>query len=340
MNYIARSWPRRLTLWLNSHMKLEPKTKKPITLVTRLEHKSSQTLLEFLSKRFSYHNPDEWRERIQEGKVKVNGLTPSEGQPLRPGDEVAYTTQSWEEPEVNPNYRVVFEDETVLVISKPAPLPVHAIGAYFQNTLMHLLRRDRPEAQNYHLVHRLDSETSGLLLLAKDKGLVALYQKEWDERVKKSYKAIVFGMFDESPIRLEASIGSKVGSSIRMKLAVNGDGGHPAVTEFKLLEKRGKFSMVEARLLTGRTHQIRVHLEHLGYPIVGDKIYSGNDEVFPYFHENGWDDWVKNRVLLPRQALHAFRLEFTHLKTCDKMVFEDPLPDDLSQFWESAGSRV
>jgi 23S rRNA pseudouridine1911/1915/1917 synthase len=317
-------------------MKLEPKTKKPITLVTRLEHKSSQTLLEFLAKRFPYHGPDEWRERIQEGKIKVNGLSPSEGQPLRAGDEVAYTTQAWEEPEVNPDYRVVHEDEALLLLSKPAPLPVHAIGAYFENTLMHLLRRDRPEAQDYHLVHRLDSETSGLLLLAKDKKTLKAMQKQWESgEVQKTYRAIVFGSFDPQVRHVDLPIGPLKGSRIRMKLGVHQENSRASVTDFERLEMKEDFSLLEVKPLTGRTHQIRVHLEHLGHPIVGDKLYSGDEETFLHFIDEGWDEWLKEKVLLPRQALHAFRLEFNHPETGQRKIFEDPFPQDLSDFWNN-----
>ena len=317
---------------------------KEITLVSQITQKSSQTLIEFLSGRFTYLSPEEWQGRIRDGKVKVNGLQSSENQPLRAGDEVAYTTNSWEEPEVNPNYRVIYEDGALLVISKPAPLPVHAIGAYFRNTLTQLLRKDRPEAKDFHLVHRLDSETSGILVMAKDKKHLKTLQEKWGAKglvagesvsVVKTYRAIVFGKFQEGSIRLEAPIGPKKGSEVRMKLAVVREGGQASVTDFELLETKGNFSLIRAKPLTGRTHQIRVHLEHLGFPIVGDKLYSGKDETFLHFYEHGWDDWLKERVILPRLALHAFGLEFPHPVTGKKMFFEEPLPEDLSGFWKA-----
>ena len=324
-------------------MKLEP-IDKEVTLVSRITQKSSQTLLEFLAGRFRYLSREEWAGRIRDGKVKVNDRPPSEDQPLRAGDEVAYTTRSWEEPEVNPHYRVVHEDEALLVLSKPAPLPVHAIGAYFRNTLTQLLRKDRPEAKDFHPVHRIDSETSGLLVMAKDKKYLKTLQEKWGAKglgkgqpqVVKTYRAIVFGGFPEGPTLLEKPIGPKEGSEVRMKLAVTQDG-QPSITEFELLEAKKGFSLIQARPLTGRTHQIRVHLEHLGFPLVGDKLYSGDDETFLHFYETGWDDWLKERVLLPRAALHAFGLEFPHPLTGKRMVFEDAMPEDLSSFWNDLG---
>ncbi|HVZ81310.1 MAG TPA: RluA family pseudouridine synthase [bacterium] len=315
-------------------MKLEPKTKKPITLVSRIDKRSSETLLDFLCRRFPYHSPDEWTERIREGKITVNGLAPSEGQPLRAGDEVAYTTQAWEEPEVARDYRIVHEEEGFLVVAKPAPLPVHAIGAYFENTLTHLLRSDRPEAENWDLVHRLDSETSGLIVLAKDKKTLKKLQTDWNERTQKTYRAIVFGEFPEGSMRVDRPIGPLKGSRIRMKLGVDQEKAKPSITDFTRWEVKKGFSLLEVKPVTGRTHQIRVHLESLGYPLVGDKLYSGDEETFLRFMDEGWTDWLQGKVLLPRQALHAFRIEFDHPATGKRLSFEDPLPADLRKFWE------
>ncbi len=379
-----------------------------VALTTAIKNKSSQTLLDFLCRRFHYHNRSEWAERIANQRVTVNDRQASEGQPLLAGDVVTYLTTPWAEPIVNRNYKVVYEDKSLFVVSKPAPLPVHAVGAYFQNTLMAMLRKDIPEAKDYQLIHRLDAETSGLLLMVKDRSLVSVLQKQWkalDTRepsplagegrvrgdgavelpdvvgarhalpesdgavklsgvvaagpracppdvlvpsfvdvgarhalpeggsVRKTYRAIVFGKFPDSQKRLEAPIALIKNGPIRMKAGVDWAKGKPSITEFELLETRKNFSLVEMKLLTGRTHQIRVHLEHLGYPIVGDKLYSGTDETFLHFYEKGWDDWLKEKILLPRMALHAYRLDFSHPGSGERMTLEDPLPEDLMNFW-------
>jgi len=314
---------------------------REVTLTSYISQKSSQTLLQYLAKRFAYHSEAEWQERIQAGKVVVNGHAASEGQPLRAGDEVAYTTSSWEEPAVNPHYRIIYEDDALLAVSKPAPLPVHAIGAYFQNTLMSLLRKERLEAQDYHLAHRLDSETSGVLLLAKNKTALTSLVRQWEKgTVQKTYRAIVFGAFPEGETRVDAPIQDARGGVIRMKGGVDLAKGKPSITLFKLIQmkvqSRGEgqtVSLVEIKPLTGRTHQIRVHLEHLGFPIVGDKLYSGGDEVFLHFYEHDFDEWVRSRVLLPRTALHAFKLELSHPTTGKPLVLEAPFPPDLQEFW-------
>jgi 23S rRNA-/tRNA-specific pseudouridylate synthase len=382
-------------------MRHDPTPDQPhVTLTSYIEGKSSQTLLEWLRSRFKYLTEEEWVSRVASGAVKVNGREASPGQPLR----------------------AVHEDEALVLVSKPAPLPTHAIGAYFKNTLMWLLRRDRPEARGWHPVHRLDSETSGLILLVKDPKYLKDMQKNWTKkgshphpdplpsrergvgeglqpdpsppvgegRVRgdvqgavKTYRAIVFGKFPQDRKLLEAPIGKKEGSKVRMKLTVilpentkkdhahpersrgipvsstsgpdklNEDDGHPeraervegsmsspsapkpSATEFTLLETKGNFSLLEVRPLTGRTHQIRVHLEHLGFPIVGDKLYSGDDETFLHFYEHDFDEWLKERVLLPRAALHAYGLEFTHPVTGKRLSFQDDLPKDLADFWGS-----
>jgi 23S rRNA pseudouridine1911/1915/1917 synthase len=198
-----------------------------------------------------------------------------------------------------------------------------------------LLRNERPEAETWDLVHRLDSETSGLIVLAKDKKTLKKLQKDWNERTQKTYRAIVFGEFPQGVTRIDRPIGPLKGSRIRMKLGVDQEKSKPSVTDFTRWEVKKGFSLLEVKPLTGRTHQIRVHLENMGYPIVGDKLYSRNEETFLRFMDEGWTDWLKEKVLLPRQALHAFRIEFDHPWTGKPVVLEEPMPQDMAGFWGS-----
>ncbi len=304
-------------------------------LSSRIHEKSTETLLGYLCRKFRYFDESAWTQRIEDGRITVNERPASAGQILKKGDTVAYATGAWSEPPVNKNYRTLYEDETLLALSKPAPLPVHSIGAYFQNTLMSLLRRDRPEAREFNLVHRLDSETSGVLLLCKKKQFLKTLQAHWQAgKVRKEYRTIVFGKFEPVRRRIEAPIGRALNSRIRMKLGLDMVRGKESVTEFEVLGTQEGYSYLRVLPLTGRTHQIRVHLEALGHPIVGDKLYAGDDGVFLQYLRDGWTEALKTRLVLPRLALHAFRLELTHPVTGEELRVEDPFPPELEEFWK------
>lgn len=316
--------------------KFKTKPGEIIELSVPIQGRSSQTLVEFLTGRFTYLDQDEWILRVKRGQVRVNQRLASIQQPLRNGDQVSYSTTAWVEPDVNPNYRILYEDESILAIAKPAPLPVHATGAYFQNTLVALLRKNRPETHDWRLVHRLDSETSGVILMAKNQTALRSLQKQWEERtVEKTYWAVVFGKFKTEYRTIDAPIGTPAYSRIRIKLGTSPMYGKSAVTDFERLGVRGNFSLLQVRPRTGRTHQIRVHLEAIGHSIVGDKLYSGEDETFLRFVEEGWSEYLRERVILPRLALHAHRLVFRHPEDQRVMVLEDPLSPDLQAFWDS-----
>jgi RluA family pseudouridine synthase len=303
-------------------------------LSSRIHDKSTETLLAYLCRKFRYFDEAAWSERIVDGRITVNGRPASAGQVLRKGDTVAYATGAWSEPPVNTDYRSLYEDDVLLALSKPAPLPVHSIGAYFQNTLMSLLRRDRPEARDFNLVHRLDSETSGVLLLCKRRERLKGLQEVWRTgAVRKEYRAIVTGDFQPDRRRVEAAIGRALNSRIRMKLGVDHVRGRESVTEFEVLGRRGGCSLLAVRPVTGRTHQIRVHLEALGHPIVGDKLYARDDSIFLEYLEHGWTERLAARLRLPRLALHACRLEFPHPMDGRMVVVEDPIPKELDGFW-------
>ncbi len=316
--------------------KLKRKPGETIELSVNVSGPSTETLIGYLCRRFTYLDREEWELRVKRGQARINGKSASLRQPLRAGDRLTYSTAAWIEPEIDKRYKVFFEDESFLAISKPSPLPVHATGAYFQNTLVALIRRDRPESRAWRLVHRLDSETSGLILMSKTKEALRSLQKQWEDRsVEKTYLALVFGRFSRKQRTVDAPIGTPAYSRIRIKQGPDPLHGKSATTDFVRLGVRDRYSLLQVTPRTGRTHQIRVHLEALGHPIVGDKLYSGEEETFLRFVEEGWSDWLRDRVVLPRLALHAHRLVFRHPLDGRRMVLEDPLPEDLRVFWES-----
>jgi 23S rRNA pseudouridine1911/1915/1917 synthase len=194
-----------------------------------------------------------------------------------------------------------------------------------------------------HVAHRLDRETSGLLLVARSKPAESALKKAFARRlISKRYLAIVHGALDipaDTPLILDQPIGP-AGSAVRVRMAVCelADGGLTARTEVRTLRRAGPYTLVECRPHTGRQHQIRVHLWAAGYPIVGDKLYPDED-LFIDWVENG-DDAVRDRLPLLRHALHAAGLQFPHPLTGATIQVDSPLPDDLSTFLDTPRDPV
>ncbi len=279
--------------------------------------------------------------RTQGPHVTVGRLKPSSQ--LIPGDEVLVLTERKPEPEVNFDYRVIFEDEVLFVIDKPPNLPVHPAGRYFFNTLLTHLKtqgfKDPLKAdREYFLVHRIDKETSGILVLSKDKEVCAHLARQFAERkTQKRYLAVVRGITPEH-FKVDLAMKRASGSLIELKMVVapESEGGQSAFTEFKRLETQAEFSLVECFPKTGRQHQIRVHLDSVGHPIVGDKLYGMPEEDALAFFERetvSAERWA--RLLHPRHALHAAGIRFEHPLTQKMVEFDSPLPADLREFLAS-----
>jgi len=220
----------------------------------------------------------------------------------------------------DPGFRVVFEDDALLIIDKPAGVAVHG-GSGVSFGVIEQLRAARPESRFLELVHRLDRETSGLLILAKKRSaLVAMHAALREGRVVKRYLALVRGAWTRAARSVELPLRKRVTPSGARHVSV-GEGGQPSRTEFRLVERCGEFSLVEATLATGRTHQIRVHLAHLGFPILGDDRY-GDFELNKALAKRG----------LKRMFLHACALGFDHPLGGGRVELEAPLPDELARY--------
>jgi len=259
------------------------------------------------------------------------------GAMVHQGDVLVIRRPLKEEPATSRDVKVLEDFGTFLAVDKPAGLPVHPAGRYYLNTVTTVLRERFGSHPKIVVVHRLDRETSGVLLVCRDKAVErALKQMFQDRRVRKAYLAIVRGRVLE-PGRIDLPLGQVIGSRIHVKMHVTEEGA-PAVTEFSPLRVWDEYSLVEARPRTGRQHQIRAHMAAIGHPIVGDKMYGVPEDWFFEFLESGMTDSLLERLELSRQALHAARLEFVHPETGSPIVVNASLAEDMADFLAGLGT--
>lgn len=276
----------------------------------------SETLLQFLTRRFQYHSSPEWEKLVRSGFVKVNGRKAKPGSILETKHKIVYERPPIPEPEVDRTYSILYEDDQILAVSKSGNIPTSPSGKYWNNCLVHILMQDL-DLKELHAVHRLDRETSGVNLFAKSKAAArALGSIFQSGAVEKSYTVIVRGQFPAKSIYVSAPLQGNTKGAVHIKQEVS-TGGRPCRTVFQLRAILPGASLLEARPLTGRTHQIRAHAAYLGYPVWGDKLYGVPEQVFI--------DWVESgeRSSDSRQLLHAKSLNFMHPGTEMPMTIKD-----------------
>jgi len=269
---------------------------------------------------------------LRSGEVRVNSRRVAATYRLREADRLrippirlASVSPAQLQARARPmEFPVVFEDDAVLVIDKPDGVAVHG-GSGVSNGIIESLRASRPQARFLELVHRLDRDTSGLLLLAKKRSaLTALHEQMRSGAVFKRYLALVLGAWEGGSRVVSLPLRKYLNHSGERRVSVDRLEGADAVTEFAPERRYEGFTLLSARLRTGRTHQIRVHLAHLGFPIAGDEKYG----IFE-----------RNRTLLKqglsRMFLHAAELRFQHPVGGETVVFECRLPGDLKRFLET-----
>jgi len=264
---------------------------------------------------------------LRSGEVRVNSGRVKPDYRLKAGDRVRVPpvrVSAGKTSRANPiEFPIVFEDPAVLVVDKPSGVAVHG-GSGVSFGVIEQLRAARPEAKMLELAHRLDRDTSGLLIIAKKRSaLVELHRMLRDGEVEKIYVAVVKGIPANKRFDITEPLHKYVNAKGERRVAVKG-GGMPAVTRINLLQKSKDVSLLELRLLTGRTHQIRVHLAHAGHPVLGDAKYG---------------DFGLNRALarqgVKRLFLHARRLALKHPVEGMRIVLESPLADDMRRFCQS-----
>jgi 23S rRNA pseudouridine1911/1915/1917 synthase len=275
----------------------------------------------FLAKQLPEYSRSRLQHLIQAGFVRLNGAVTRPRQLVRYADKIELTEPPLEKIENEPEpipLEILFEDDDLIVINKPAGLVVHPGAGNRQHTLVNALLshcttlsgiggQERPG-----IVHRLDKETSGCLVVAKNDATHWDLSRQFAERtVEKIYLALVSGKLRKQAGLIEEKIGRH--PVHRQRMSAGASRGRAAKTEYRLLRSGGQASLIECRLHSGRTHQIRVHLHHIGHPVLGDKVYG-----------------VRRATEFPRQMLHAWKLGFRHPGTGEWRDFEAPLPDDFA----------
>ena len=286
------------------------------------------------------------RNKIQtaakDGNIYVNDIAVKSNYKVKPGDVVTvmFTHPPYEfllTPENIP-LDIVYEDESLLVVNKPAGMVVHPGHGNYSGTLInalvhHIENLPNNSSERPGLVHRIDKDTSGLLVVAKTEAAMTHLAKQFFNKTsQREYVALVWGNIKEDEGRIEGNIGRHPKNRLQNVVYLNDEDdekGKPAVTHYKVLERFGYVTLVSCILETGRTHQIRVHMKHIGHTLFNDERYGGN-LILKGTTFTKYKQFVDNCFkVLPRQALHAKTLGFKHPKTGEMKLFDTPLPEDM-----------
>ena len=277
------------------------------------------------------------------GNILVNGKAVKSNYKVKPNDEISIV-MSYPPPdnEIVPEdipIDIVYEDGSVLVINKAQEMVIHPGYGNKTGTLVNALvyhfKGDpffNPENERPGIVHRIDKGTSGLLVVAKtEMARNHLARQFFEKTSERTYWALVWGQLKEDKGTITGHIGRHLKDRMQMAVFPDGERGKHAVTHYKVIERLGYVTLVECRLETGRTHQIRAHFKHIGHPLFNDDRYGG-DQILKGTTFTKYKQFVQNCFkILPRQALHAKTLGFVHPRTGEKMRFDSELPEDMAQ---------
>jgi 23S rRNA pseudouridine1911/1915/1917 synthase len=304
----------------------------------------------FLSNRINDVSRSKIQAAAEAGYILVNGNPVKANYTVKPNDDIRIVMDyPRHELKIIPEdipLNIVFEDEHLIVLNKPAGLVVHPGHGNYTGTLVNALAwyyRDLPlfksEDPRPGLVHRIDKDTSGLLVIAKtDQAKVKLALQFFEKTSERRYHALVWGIPKESEGTITGNIGRSLKNRQVFTVFPDEEFGKHAVTHYKVLKEIGYVSLLECRLETGRTHQIRVHLKHINHPLFNDSTYGGN-QILRGTTFTKYKQFVHNCFkMLPRQALHAKTLGFTHPATGQQLSFDSELPEDMAtviQKWEN-----
>ena len=302
----------------------------------------------YLTRLFPNHSRAALQRAIVSGHVVVNGLTIRPSRRLRVNDRIDVQLPDGDESRIRPEnlpLDILYEDDAIVVVNKAAGMVVHPGRGTYSGTLAAALQYHFDELSSVAgrhrpgIVHRLDRDTSGVILVARDNQVHQMVSRQFEQRtVKKEYRAIVRGIpeLESDFIRTHVCVHTRV----REKMMVCAPGGRSreAVTFYRVLEHLGGFALMALHPHTGRTHQLRVHMQHIGTPIIADRLYTG-ETAFRRSHI-GPVEPETDTILMSRQALHAFRLAIRHPVSGKAMEFEAPLPPDMQQTLDALRSAA
>ena len=265
---------------------------------------------------------------------------------VRADERVVLWRPPWDEDVPDIELDAVFEDDAILAVNKPPFIVVHPTARHHRSTVAKLLEAQRPD-EHLTLVHRIDRETSGVLLLAKTRAADRAIKIQFEERkdVVKRYVAIVWGQPTWERHTCELPLEPDASSRYRVKMrAADGSTGQPSATTFEMLDTRARdgraYALIKCTLHTGRQHQIRVHLSALGMPIVGDKLYGPDEDLFGRGADGELSEDDLRQLELPRQALHASDITIDHPTTGERLHIHAPMYPDMETFWNALAVAV
>jgi 23S rRNA pseudouridine1911/1915/1917 synthase len=263
---------------------------------------SGLALLDYLSARYPHSQAQAWQERISSGLVLLDGLSAHPDSRLRPGQALTWRRPPWVEPEAPGTFEILYEDQDLLAVAKPAGLPTLPAAGFLQNTLLSLVRRGAPEASP---LHRLGRWTSGIVLFARTRQSRGELSRQWAAReIGKRYRALACGEPAQDEFTISSPIGPVPHPSLGTVHAADPTG-RPAQSRVSVLERRPGAFLCDVRIATGRPHQIRIHLAAAGHPLVGDPLYGAGGSIIPGTRAVPGD---------PGYLLHAAELRFQHPK--------------------------
>ena len=294
----------------------------------------------FLMNRIENATRNKIQKAAKEGSIRVNDIIVKSSYKVKRGDKIRilFTHPPYENlltPE-NIDLDIKYEDDSIIVINKKSGIVVHPGHGNYSGTLIngllyHFDNLPNNSSNRPGLVHRIDKDTSGLLVIAKtEKSMTILAKQFFKKSVEREYLALVWGDLTNDEGEINAPIGRNPKNRLQMIVYEDLEGGKEAITNYKVIERFGYVTLVSCKLKTGRTHQIRVHMKYIGHTLFNDERYGGN-KILKGTVYSKYKQFVENCFhMLPRQALHAKTLGFSHPKTKENVLFDTDIPEDMN----------